>query len=96
MSLSDFKYDKEDFQEEEEHYSDDFETLEKPKEIDLIIHDRTKKYVEYSASALNLSGIKLENMSVDQQTDEVMKLINFEHFVDKELSEMLRSSLVRR
>ena len=42
---------------EEEQYSDDFDTVEKPKEIDLIIQDKTNKYVEYSASALTLSGI---------------------------------------
>lgn len=51
---------------EEEQYSDDFETVEKPKEIDLIIADRTNKYVEYSASAaLTLSGIQLNEMSTD-------------------------------
>ena len=79
VSLSDFKYDKDEFvQAEDEQYSDDFETVEKPKEIDLIIQDRTKKYVEYSASALNLSGIKLESLSKDQQTEEILKLINYE------------------
>lgn len=64
ISLPDFIHDKEEVHEEEQ-YSDDFDTMEKPKEIDLIIQDRTNKYVEYSASALNLSGIKLNEMNVD-------------------------------
>jgi len=40
----------------EEHYSDDFDTDEPPRES-LIIEDATNKFVEYSA--VSLEGIKL-------------------------------------
>lgn len=34
---------------EEEQYSDDFETIEKPKETNLIIEEKTKQMIEQSS-----------------------------------------------
>ena len=40
--------------------------MEKQKEeMDLVIEDNTNKFVEYSASALTMSAIKLEDMTTD-------------------------------
>ena len=58
---------------EEEQYSDDFETIEHPKEMDLVIQERTKQLVEQSSTAaLSLSGVKLEEASVDQQAEQIL------------------------
>ena len=83
-------------QQEDEQYSDDFETMEKPKETNLVIEDRTNKYVEYSASALTTSAIKLEDMTTDQLADEVMKLMNFGAMVDDDVAALLTAVVDRR
>ena len=83
-------------QEDLEQYSDEFETMEKQKEIDLIIEDKTNKFVEYSASALTMSAIKLEDMSTEQLADEIIKLIDFGALVDSDIAALLTDVVDRR
>ena len=84
-------------QADEEQYSDDFETIEKQKETNLVIEEKTKLLVEQSSSAaLTLSAIKLDEMTTEQQTDEILKLINFDALVHNDLSTLLSSVICRQ
>ena len=84
-------------QADEEQYSDDFETIEKQKETNLVIEEKTKLLVEQSSSAaLTLSAIKLDEMTAEQQTDEILKLINFDALVHNDLSTLLSSVICRQ